>query len=193
MEVLPFRIRGTRVCIFASRFLTFALISDTICTPLLLATVCGIPVVGIDEYGVPGMRVGNRAGVFRAGRREGEASDGRVVDRLIGVDGVPGAGSLVVRGVPNPARCSKADLPASEELSDEADVEAKYNRALEEKIILEHELLDKANLEEECQRLKDDLRGSYILPLISAMLSTAYRLSTCELTSLQTQMKKYLF
>jgi nuclear distribution protein NudE len=40
-----------------------------------------------------------------------------------------------------------------------ADIEAKYSRALEEKILLEHELLDKANLEEECQRLKDDLRG----------------------------------
>jgi hypothetical protein len=49
-----------------------------------------------------------------------------------------------------------------------ADVEAKYTRALEEKILLEHELLDKATLEEECQRLKDDLRGSgiYISPLI---------------------------
>lgn len=74
-----------------------------------------------------------------------------------------------------------------------ADVEAKYNRALEEKIILEHELLDKASLEEECQRLKDDLRGSYIHPLISATLSTLYRLSTRELISLQTPMKKYLF
>jgi uncharacterized phage infection (PIP) family protein YhgE len=40
-----------------------------------------------------------------------------------------------------------------------ADVEAKYSRALEEKILLEHELLDKANLEEESQRLKDELRG----------------------------------
>lgn len=40
-----------------------------------------------------------------------------------------------------------------------ADVESKYARALEEKILLEHELLDKANLEEECQRLKDELRG----------------------------------
>ena len=33
-----------------------------------------------------------------------------------------------------------------------ADIESKYSRALEEKILLEHELLDKANLEEECQR-----------------------------------------
>lgn len=41
-----------------------------------------------------------------------------------------------------------------------ADVEQKYARALEEKILLEHELLDKANVEEECQRLKDELRGA---------------------------------
>lgn len=42
-----------------------------------------------------------------------------------------------------------------------ADVEAKYSRVLEEKILLEHELLDKANLEEECQRLRDELRGTF--------------------------------
>ena len=41
-----------------------------------------------------------------------------------------------------------------------ADVEAKYAKALEEKILLEHELLDKANIEEECQHLKDEIRGS---------------------------------
>ncbi|KAF9229413.1 hypothetical protein BS17DRAFT_20891 [Gyrodon lividus] len=41
-----------------------------------------------------------------------------------------------------------------------ADVEAKYTRVLEEKILLEHELLDKATLEEECQRLKDELRDA---------------------------------
>lgn len=40
-----------------------------------------------------------------------------------------------------------------------ADYEAKYSRVLEEKILLEHELLDKASLEEETQRFKDDLRG----------------------------------
>ena len=39
------------------------------------------------------------------------------------------------------------------------DVEQKYAKALEEKILLEHELLDKANVEEECQRMKDELRG----------------------------------
>ncbi|KAH8835181.1 hypothetical protein DL96DRAFT_1573195 [Flagelloscypha sp. PMI_526] len=41
-----------------------------------------------------------------------------------------------------------------------ADVESKYSRVLEEKILLEHELLDKASLEEECQRLKDELRDA---------------------------------
>jgi hypothetical protein len=40
-----------------------------------------------------------------------------------------------------------------------ADTEGKYAKALEEKILLEHELLDKAGIEEECQRLKDELRG----------------------------------
>jgi predicted nucleic acid-binding Zn-ribbon protein len=43
-----------------------------------------------------------------------------------------------------------------------ADMEAKYSRALEEKILLEHELLEKASLEEESQRLKDDLRGKIV-------------------------------
>ncbi|KAK0208371.1 hypothetical protein DFS33DRAFT_1379895 [Desarmillaria ectypa] len=43
-----------------------------------------------------------------------------------------------------------------------ADVEVKYSRALEEKILLEHELLDKADLEEQCQRLKDELRDANI-------------------------------
>ena len=40
-----------------------------------------------------------------------------------------------------------------------ADVETKYARVLEEKILLEHELFDKANVEEECQRLRDQLSG----------------------------------
>ncbi|KAF9822021.1 hypothetical protein IEO21_00015 [Rhodonia placenta] len=41
-----------------------------------------------------------------------------------------------------------------------ADIEGKYARVLEEKILLEHELLDKANVEEESQRLKDELRDA---------------------------------
>lgn len=40
-----------------------------------------------------------------------------------------------------------------------ADVEQRYGRALEDKILLEHELQDKAALEETCQRLRDELRG----------------------------------
>jgi chromosome segregation ATPase len=53
------------------------------------------------------------------------------------------------------------DLERNERLiaSSLADIESKYSRALEEKILLEHELLDKAGLEEECQRMRDELRG----------------------------------
>ncbi|KAL1749103.1 hypothetical protein HDZ31DRAFT_28413 [Schizophyllum fasciatum] len=43
-----------------------------------------------------------------------------------------------------------------------ADVENKYSRVLEEKILLEHELLDKASMEEEFQRLKDELRDANV-------------------------------
>lgn len=43
-----------------------------------------------------------------------------------------------------------------------ADIEARYSKALEEKILLEHELLDKANVEEELQRVKDELRDSSV-------------------------------
>lgn len=53
------------------------------------------------------------------------------------------------------------DLERSERAisSSLADMEQKYARVLEEKILLEHELLDKANMEEEGQRVKDELRG----------------------------------
>ncbi|KAI9058849.1 hypothetical protein FKP32DRAFT_1597160 [Trametes sanguinea] len=54
------------------------------------------------------------------------------------------------------------DLERSERAisSSLADVEQKYARVLEEKILLEHELLDKANMEEECQRMRDELRDA---------------------------------
>lgn len=54
------------------------------------------------------------------------------------------------------------DLERTERMvtSSLADVESKYAKALEEKILLEHELLDKANVEEECQHLKDEIRGT---------------------------------
>ncbi|KIJ68326.1 hypothetical protein HYDPIDRAFT_81632 [Hydnomerulius pinastri MD-312] len=55
-----------------------------------------------------------------------------------------------------------------------ADVENKYSRVLEEKILLEHELLDKANMEEECQRLKDELRDAGVeISILKDKLSTA--------------------
>ncbi|KAF7799026.1 hypothetical protein EIP86_010256 [Pleurotus ostreatoroseus] len=41
-----------------------------------------------------------------------------------------------------------------------ADVEQRYAKVLEEKILLEQDLFDKANVEEECQRLKDELRDA---------------------------------
>ncbi|KAF9532042.1 hypothetical protein CPB83DRAFT_891374 [Crepidotus variabilis] len=43
-----------------------------------------------------------------------------------------------------------------------ADMERKYSTVLEEKILLEHELLEKAGLEEETQRLKDELRDANV-------------------------------
>lgn len=54
------------------------------------------------------------------------------------------------------------DLERSERAisSSLVDIESKYTRALEEKILLEHELLDKASIEEESQRLKDELRDA---------------------------------
>lgn len=55
-----------------------------------------------------------------------------------------------------------------------ADVEQKYARALEEKILLEHELLDKANVEEECQRMKDELRGTLSQSALLSVLTYCY-------------------
>lgn len=41
------------------------------------------------------------------------------------------------------------------------DLESKYNRAIEEKTLLEGEVIHRQELEEECQRLKDDVRGAF--------------------------------
>jgi hypothetical protein len=43
------------------------------------------------------------------------------------------------------------------------DVESRYNRAIEEKTMLEQELIGKQQLEEEAQRLKDEIRGQLTL------------------------------
>lgn len=64
-----------------------------------------------------------------------------------------------------------------------ADAEAKYSRALEEKILLEHELLDKAHLDEECQRLKDELRDAAVEISILKDQLTALRSKSSTLTT----------
>jgi len=40
-----------------------------------------------------------------------------------------------------------------------ADMESRYNRAIEKTALLEDELTEKSRLEEENQRLKDEVRG----------------------------------
>ncbi|KZV75557.1 hypothetical protein PENSPDRAFT_71925 [Peniophora sp. CONT] len=66
-----------------------------------------------------------------------------------------------------------------------ADIEAKYSRALEEKILLEHELLDKAHIEEESQRWKDELRDANAeIGILRDQLATAHeRASVMTFTS----------
>ncbi|CCO31958.1 Nuclear distribution protein nudE homolog 1 [Rhizoctonia solani AG-1 IB] len=72
------------------------------------------------------------------------------------------------------------DLERSERAvsSSLADLEGRYARALEEKIMLEHELQDRVALEEDMQRLKDELRESEeestILKELNTRLSEQY-------------------
>lgn len=42
-----------------------------------------------------------------------------------------------------------------------ADMELRYNKSLERTALLEEELVEKSKLEEENQRLKDELRGEW--------------------------------
>jgi hypothetical protein len=70
-----------------------------------------------------------------------------------------------------------------------ADLEAKYAKALEEKILLDHELLDKARLEEDFQRLKDEHRGRCVLQLPCAGL-TQYPDSCEETTRLKRRLQE---
>ena len=74
------------------------------------------------------------------------------------------------------------DLERSERAisSSLADVEQKYARVLEEKILLEHELLDKAGMEEESQRLKDELRGASHVLCSCAVWATINRRPECR-------------
>lgn len=41
-----------------------------------------------------------------------------------------------------------------------ADMEGRYNRAIEDKTLLEQELIGKVQVEEEVQRLKDEINGA---------------------------------
>ena len=115
--VLPIRSRGTRVWIFCSRFLTFARISDTICTPRFLEVVVAAPpavVEAVDELAV--CCEVERLTIVLDRIREGVANEGRVVDlpRDVGDwDEV-----ILCRGKEKPARWSKADCPASESVDD---------------------------------------------------------------------------
>ncbi|KAI0673476.1 hypothetical protein C8Q78DRAFT_968772 [Trametes maxima] len=81
------------------------------------------------------------------------------------------------------------DLERSERAisSSLADVEAKYARVLEEKILLEHELLDKANMEEESQRVRDELRdANEEIAILKDQLATAQlRANSASTTSVQ--------
>jgi hypothetical protein len=61
---LPMRSRGTRVWIFCSRFFTLALISDTICTPLLFIATAGVE-VALELEGMRAEDVEGRPNEFR--------------------------------------------------------------------------------------------------------------------------------
>ncbi|KAF9481438.1 hypothetical protein BDN70DRAFT_876425 [Pholiota conissans] len=66
-----------------------------------------------------------------------------------------------------------------------ADMEAKYSKALEEKILLEHELLEKAGLEEETQRLRDELRDANVEVSIIKDQLQAYKVREASISSLE--------
>lgn len=55
------------------------------------------------------------------------------------------------------------------------DVETKYGKAIERITLLEEELIEKSKLEEECQRLRDDLRGALLRVAASQAALTAAR------------------
>jgi hypothetical protein len=101
--ILPMRNRGTRVCIFCSKFLTRALISETIWTPLLLDVV---PVLVVEEVDALRKTLGRGMAGDRGGIRDGVFdSVGIVLDRasvLTEVGGVDRLGS-------NPARFKLLD------------------------------------------------------------------------------------
>lgn len=84
LVTLPIRKRGTRVWIFCSNTLTRARISETICTPRLLAAVLVTVLVELIIDTLRLIGVGRMAGV-RGGRRVGVPDqEGTVVERVRG-------------------------------------------------------------------------------------------------------------
>lgn len=99
---------GTRVCIFCSRTLTRALISETICTPLLFVAVIGTPPAVLVELKFEMLRllVGRDTGV-RGGKREGVVErDGTVMERARDGETALGGGGNPDLGECSPDRCS---------------------------------------------------------------------------------------
>lgn len=74
-----------------------------------------------------------------------------------------------------------------------SDMEARYNKAIEEKTLLEQELIEKIQVEEEMQRLKDEINGTHPSPCppsARAKLSDALLVSVGFYPS-QTSRRKY--
>jgi hypothetical protein len=68
------------------------------------------------------------------------------------------------------------------------DVESRYNRAIEEKTMLEQELISKQQVEEESQRLKDEIRGhSFRFPLSLIWSQELMACIVVRLSDLQTE------
>lgn len=68
------------------------------------------------------------------------------------------------------------------------DVENRYNKAVERTALLEQELVDKARLEEELQRMKDELRGKSRMGKFTVR-NELMRVSTSYFFRLQTPSK----
>jgi hypothetical protein len=80
--VLPIRSRGTRVWIFCSRFLTFARISDTICTPRFLEVVGAATPAVVEAVVELVVCEVERLTIVLGRVREGGVNEGSVVDLL---------------------------------------------------------------------------------------------------------------
>lgn len=95
-----------------------------------------------------------------------------------------------MRGEPDSRRGGAPKLMSRVAASSLLDLESKYNRAIEEKTLLEQEVIQRQGLEEECQRLKDDVRGQLLTSLAYATAdeqTQTMRLEFCEIRLLELQ------